>query len=303
MELDQQADFWLIFTNEEEKKLFDKFYNTRNFIIYDSNLGTDRDGIINKKKFYGINYLKDKYKYIIVLDSESLFIKNIDLLNMCDSYFNNKVLYGNTPNEEAIEYVDLVRNNCKRFFYDLKYKLNTHLYLWFNQPCIYKSSTIENFFEIIDYKNNISTLKFIDYDYYIYMYYLIIYHNFKIIDIEITSILGACQNVIPSIVFHSHKYKEINLYMCSKYMFDYFNNDMLFLLIQLDKVFDSQVLSVREDLFNKINILENKINTLENNINIIKYDIEVYNSFINSIAWWIPIKKWRNNFRNKFIIR
>ena len=25
-----------------------------------------------------------------------------------------------------------------------------------------------------------------------------------------------------------------------------------------------------------------------------------YNKIINKIAWWIPIRKWRDNFRNKF---
>ena len=27
-----------------------------------------------------------------------------------------------------------------------------------------------------------------------------------------------------------------------------------------------------------------------------------YNALVNSLAWWIPIKKWRNNFRNKFLL-
>ncbi|MEI0529331.1 hypothetical protein R4J00_11900 [Brachyspira intermedia] len=33
---------------------------------------------------------------------------------------------------------------------------------------------------------------------------------------------------------------------------------------------------------------------------ILKYQCEKYEEFINKIAWWIPIKKLRNNFRNKF---
>ena len=61
----------------------------------------------------------------------------------------------------------------------------------------------------------------------------------------------------------------------------------------------------------KINALDNKINNLENiNNNKIK-DLECVNNKINNLeykidklidalAWWIPIKKWRDNFRNKF---
>ena len=33
---------------------------------------------------------------------------------------------------------------------------------------------------------------------------------------------------------------------------------------------------------------------------ILKYQCEKYEEFINKIAWWMPIKKLRNNFRNKF---
>lgn len=51
-------------------------------------------------------------------------------------------------------------------------------------------------------------------------------------------------------------------------------------------------------LDNKIN--NNKINDLEcvnNNINNLEYKID---KLIDTLAWWIPIRKWRDNFRNKF---
>ena len=28
--------------------------------------------------------------------------------------------------------------------------------------------------------------------------------------------------------------------------------------------------------------------------------VNVLKELINSLAWWIPIRKWRDNFRNKF---
>ncbi|MEI0518270.1 class I SAM-dependent methyltransferase [Brachyspira murdochii] len=49
-------------------------------------------------------------------------------------------------------------------------------------------------------------------------------------------------------------------------------------------------------LNDNINQLNNKINILENNMNLSN---NKFDKFINSIAWWIPIKKLRNNFRNK----
>ena len=50
----------------------------------------------------------------------------------------------------------------------------------------------------------------------------------------------------------------------------------------------------------KINALDNKINgDVKNfeNINNLEYKID---KLIDTLAWWIPIKKWRDNFRNKF---
>ena len=287
--LNEQADFWLIFTDENEKEACGEYKYS---IVYNSKLGVDRDGIINKKKLYALNELKDKYEYIIILDSESLFIKNINIFNICKQYFSKKILYGNKINNEAMDYVNLVRDNCKRFFIKNNnfYKLNTDLYLWFNQPCIYKASHIKHFFNIIDYDKNISNIKFIDYDYYIYMYYLILYYDFQIEDMEITATLSACQNVLNSIFFNSDKYKRLNILLCSKFMIDYFDNKNLFLLIQLDKVFDSQVINVREELNKNILTIQNQCQTLQNNLK----------GLIDSIAWWIPIRKLRDNFKRKF---
>lgn len=43
-------------------------------------------------------------------------------------------------------------------------------------------------------------------------------------------------------------------------------------------------------------IIKGDINTSSNNI------VAVFNKIINMIAWWIPIRKWRDGFRNKFKI-
>ncbi|TXJ35243.1 radical SAM protein [Brachyspira pilosicoli] len=47
--------------------------------------------------------------------------------------------------------------------------------------------------------------------------------------------------------------------------------------------------------------LENRIATLENKINDNQMEIlsSKFNKLIDILAWFIPIKKWRNNFRNK----
>ncbi|MEI0479308.1 hypothetical protein [Brachyspira pulli] len=46
------------------------------------------------------------------------------------------------------------------------------------------------------------------------------------------------------------------------------------------------------------NNLNNNINIVKNNLNIINKKID---NIVNAIAWWIPVKKWRDNFRNKIL--
>ena len=91
--LDVQSDVWFVFTTEEEQTEFGEWEHCivlpvplRNFL---------NNGIINIKKFYGLSQIKDKYEYVIVLDAESTFVRNVDLKQVCETYWNSRVLYGN----------------------------------------------------------------------------------------------------------------------------------------------------------------------------------------------------------------
>lgn len=171
--LNKQADFYFIFSNKEEEKACNTKYGA--IVLPDNlkDLGIEQ-GIINVKKFYGIYEIKDKYDYIIVLDAESLIIKNIDLLDVCETYFRNKILWG------APQYtVEAVLTASKEFFKEKEKIDDLGLYLWFNNLCIYKTSTIENFFEKTNLKENLTKLTVWHFDYYIYMFYLYLYHDFR----------------------------------------------------------------------------------------------------------------------------
>ncbi|ELV06087.1 radical SAM protein [Brachyspira hampsonii 30599] len=48
-----------------------------------------------------------------------------------------------------------------------------------------------------------------------------------------------------------------------------------------------------KNIYAKMVELENKIKDNNKNLNII-------HNVVNTLAWWIPVKKWRDNFRNKF---
>ena len=50
---------------------------------------------------------------------------------------------------------------------------------------------------------------------------------------------------------------------------------------------------------NELSSKDNIIDKLNDEIYRLKEKEEEYNNLINKIAWWIPIKKWRDDFRNK----
>lgn len=91
--LEEQSDLWFVFTTEEEKNEFGEWEH--GIVLPEPLRNFANNGMINIKKFYGLSRIKDKYEWAIVLDAESAFIRNIDLKQVCETYWNSRVLYGN----------------------------------------------------------------------------------------------------------------------------------------------------------------------------------------------------------------
>lgn len=92
---------------------------------------------------------------------------------------------------------------------------------------------------------------------------------------------------------------------------DYYKNDQMF---AINKIIEQKVRSIEINIYDEmhkiytyldnskyihtdINSINTDINSINNEVNIIHNKI---NKIINNMAWFIPIKKWRDNFRNKF---
>ena len=197
----------------------------------------ENKGIINIKKLYGIREIKGEYEYILVLDAESKFIKKGKLRSICEEYFNNKILYGNTVIHDEIRNQQLLKiyTGCQSLFKNPEQLIQYNKYcLWFNQLCIYKTDTIEDFFNKTNMDKNIYNLSYFQFEYYIYMYYLIIYHNFKIVDLDVYTIYGMldCYDFIPK--FQSSMYKTFAPYHCNPNIYKKINNKNVILFIQLN---------------------------------------------------------------------
>ncbi len=111
---------------------------------------------------------------------------------------------------------------------------NTPLYLWFNQLCIYKTDTLDRFWQKINYDGVVKELNYLTFDYYIYMYYLILFEGFVVHDMKIKAEFGVYESryFIENL---DQKYKEFPVYLTTMANLSNFDNENLFLLIHLDR--------------------------------------------------------------------
>lgn len=236
-EFDKQADLIFIFTNEAEAKEFTKINFAGYYIalILSENLRqkiTDKKaGIINVKKFFALMQIKDEYEYSIILDSESELVKNIDLKALCDEFYEQKILYGNA----TISNASGIKANSRQFFKEDKKIPNDELYLWFNQPCLYKNAFLADFFTKGGFfkDEDLLRLNWASFDYYIYMYYLLLYRDFRIVDLKLTSSWGFLEHPYSKPL--SEEVKQIQFAVAHPKLAPFLNQNKLFLLINVDR--------------------------------------------------------------------
>lgn len=185
------------------------------------------DGLINRKKFYGLDVIKDKYEYIIAIDDDCVINSGDDLYEICKNWFNDKELLGNKIINDDIS-IPMIIKNCKSYFNkEDKRKINietNNLYLWFNQPCIYKADTIKDFFEYTNVLNSLNSVSYYDFEYYIYMFYLIVKYDFKVKDLNIVGEAAACELLDKCVLDDNQKKSLSKALQLTPYMANQLNN-------------------------------------------------------------------------------
>lgn len=232
---DFQSDLWLVFSNDEESEHFGN-YECKLVLPEELHI-VENGGIVNIKKLWAIKKLQKNYEYLIIIDSETLFIRPINLLSICKHYFYTKILLGNQISPDGKELTDNIKSKCKEFFpLNQQSFLSSDLYLWFNQPCIYKTSNLDTFFEITQLDDKLEFINWYHFDYYIYMYFLILYEKFTVEDMEIESSYGVCEATKPPFLIKTEKYTKLSVLLSSLFNLKRFNNSKLFLLIHIDRI-------------------------------------------------------------------
>jgi len=178
---DIELDIYLVFSNTADYEIF----TMKNYIKPIICGSYKTNSIVTYKKFFGLKELANSiYDYIICCDSE------IDIL--CNSFtntvintkiqdiFNNKKIYAGNADGNWVTRITQTSANLFPEKYDFLKNItnNFTLYFWWSDLPVYKTSDITPFLNMINYDNIIWE----HFDYIIYQYYLILYHDFEIIN-------------------------------------------------------------------------------------------------------------------------
>jgi hypothetical protein len=157
-------------------------------------------GIINMKKLYALHYLSKnaeytKFDYIAVIDSEIKFINTKNIYNKFKSYCDKKqVIAGNTTIRNNIHsFLDNIHSHSIKHFNSKdidkinKETNNGKYYFWYSDINVYDRKIVPEFLSYIEFDNLskfIPKISFWSFDYVIYYYYCIAFHNYKILCME-----------------------------------------------------------------------------------------------------------------------
>ena len=186
-------------------------------------------GTFRARIFYSLNQLKNNYDYIVACESESIIVKSVNIFDICQNFFNQKTIWGNEISG-VNQNVDWIKVSCAKWFANSLdwQKVLSPLYFWLNQPFIYRTKDLDEFFEVTEILDNLTAIAWTDFHYYIYMYYLILYQGFKIRDIGIRANIGVCEsNSLGNVKNKNPEFKPI---ICKKSIQRHLDNENLFIV-------------------------------------------------------------------------
>ena len=177
----------MVFLNEND---YNKFKNKEYFkkIILPSKWEAQQ--IITFKKFYALKELQNTYLYYIVCDSEiDIIDENFtyeNIIEKINKFYNNKKIFSGEFEDNKWG-ITKTSSNIFKTEYD-KNKLkdltnNYKLFYWWSDLPVFKGSHLNDFFDKIN-----SEFPKMLFDHKVYLNYLVLYHNFKFVNI--TPLIG-----------------------------------------------------------------------------------------------------------------
>jgi hypothetical protein len=180
-----KGDLYFIFSNDMDYQSFkSKTTEDFNHLILESPFTTYKN-IINAKKFYAVDKLSKKYKYIGVFDTESEFIKPYNEYTEYKNIFESREFKSNNSENGKLitkDVLDVMQFNEIQRNIILKETDNLNQYWWFNEACVYESETFYEFFQWLQLKDNFTDIMGGRhyFDYFLYSMWLIAFKGFKL---------------------------------------------------------------------------------------------------------------------------
>ena len=181
---DINADLMFVFSNESDRLSFNN-ENYINVVLPDEFSHIDfHRGIIHLKKFFGLQEsIKLGYNFAGVVDSETRVIKSIDANVLFENFCRDKLVYGTICDNPWITRLTV---SPFKFFNEeevvrLKEITNNGLiYFWCSNIPIYDLSIFKLFNERISLSDYCSISSDFDFDYTVFMYYALLYHDYRL---------------------------------------------------------------------------------------------------------------------------
>ena len=182
-------DLYFIFTTQEDADNLQSLTNHKfNSLILPSEL-RDFKSIINVKKYYAIDVLKDKYPYIGVYDCESEIVKTADLTQIYRDIYESKTIKCNPTNFGSSTTGKFPHGNLTNYILakldlplndELYLALNNNYYWWFNEIPVYESKSFSKFYSWFLSLDNLDDIRndYWCFDYILYSLWLVAYEDF-----------------------------------------------------------------------------------------------------------------------------
>ena len=190
---------YFVFSNEYELDQF-KILTSLSFkgLILPENLRGYKS-IVNVKKYYALNELKDKYSYLGVYDSETEIVKEVDLNLLYQTIYENKIFKCNRSTFEHFHHPNYTEYLISKLGItpndEIRSAIDSNFYWWFNEIPVYESKSFKRFYNWFISLPNLDDIRndYWCFDYLLYSIWLIINDDFKFKFHDVTRIWGAIE--------------------------------------------------------------------------------------------------------------
>lgn len=178
------SNLYFVFSSVDQKNIFldycvKHYGNTPNALILEQNLSSFRNPV-TIKKFFGLRSLMSQYDYISTIDCESVFTQEFEPGHLLDEIWQSEsYLSANI----CIKGVEILRKCVETLCIERGELLeretkNYRFYWWFNEIPVYRSDTLNDFFQWLENNGRIERI-YNDWNCFDYLVYVLWILAFK----------------------------------------------------------------------------------------------------------------------------